>query len=361
MSDSADRKLRELAERVVAMSPEPPPYPQEVTLTTPSRPTRRRSPALAFAGAAGLVLLIGLVAVFIGMDRGNDPAVSPTTVPTTTPTSMVPSTTVPTATSFETMVFLVTDPGNSFLGNPALVPFNTAVLVPGTIAEPDFLALAALQLLGGPDRTVEPPAGFYNAVPQGVEFYEISRLADGTIAVEVSGNFAAGAGGLLADFTMLNQIVYTATWPDPEAKVVFTVDGEVIDVFGSEGLLIGEGVSRTDFLDQLNSIIITEPFVLGGDGLPVVAGLANVYEATVQMRVVWAESGEVVYQDFTTATCGTGCWGTFEFTLDIPGLEQGQLVQVFWGSPEDGSDSDVVTYPVGPSGAPWDFFPDNEE
>ncbi len=98
-----------------------------------------------------------------------------------------------------------------------------------------------------------------------------------------------------------------------------------------------------------------------GDGLPVVAGLANVYEATVQMRVVWAESGEVVHQDFTTATCGTGCWGTFEFTLDIPGLEQGQLIQVFWGSPEDGSDSDVVTYPVGPSGAPWDFFPDSEE
>ena len=368
MSDSADKKLRELAERVVAMSPEPPPYPEEVILTTPSSSNRRRSPALVFAGAAGLVLMIGLVAVFIGMDRGTDPAVSPTTVPTTAPTgstapvpSTGPSTTVPQATTFETMVFLVTDPENSFLGNPALVPFNTSVLLPGTSPDPDLLGLSALQLLGAPDRTVEPPPGFYNAVPQGVEFYGISRRADGAIVVDVSANFAAGAGGLLADFTMLNQVVYTVTWPDPEATVVFAVDGEVIDVFGSEGLVIGDGVGRTDFLDHLNSIIITAPFILDGDELPMVVGLANVFEATVQMRIIDADTGEVVHQDFTTATCGTGCWGEFGFSLDINGLEEGQLVQVYWGSPEDGSDQDVVTYPVGPSGEPWDFFPNFEE
>ena len=43
------------------------------------------------------------------------------------------------------MVFLVTDPANTRSGNPALVPFNTSVLLPGTTADPDVLqTLAAL-------------------------------------------------------------------------------------------------------------------------------------------------------------------------------------------------------------------------
>lgn len=256
-----------------------------------------------------------------------------------------------------TMIFFVTDPVDSFSGNPTLVPFYTTVAMDQN-ADMEQISLATLQYLGNPDETADPPVGFYNAVPPGVEIYDATLQDSGQILeIEVSENFADGAGGLLADFTMLNQMVYTATWWSPDMKVIFTTGGEVIEVFGTEGLLIGEGVGRGDFLDQMSPIIITEPFILGGDEVPVVAGIANVFEATVSLRIVWAESGEVVYEDFTTATCGTGCWGEFGFSLDIPGLEPGQLVQVFWSSPEDGRMLDVVTYSVGPDGAPWSFFP----
>ncbi len=364
MSNSQDQKLRELAERIVAMSPEPAPYPEEMVVSSPRRQTSRFRPSLAFAAAAALVLALGAVAFVISSGGGVEPVVTPstavpTTVPATTSPSVTSGTTVPVAAEVETMVFLVTDPADSLGGNPALVPFQTSVTLPEG-ADTDALVLATLQLLGAPDQTVEPPPGFYNAVPQGVEFYDLRSGgvgADLVVTVEVSENFTDGAGGLLADMTMLNQIVYTATWPAPDARVVFTSGGDVIEVFGSEGLLIDDGVGRNDFLDQLNSIVITEPFILGGDELPVVAGIANTFEATVSLRIVWAENGGVVYEDFTTATCGSGCWGTFGFTLDIPGLEQGQFVQVFWNSPEDGSMVDVVTYPVGPDGAVWDFFP----
>lgn len=371
MSDTQDQKLRELAERMVAMSPPPPPFPEEITVSSPKHRASRLRPGFAFAGAAALVLVVGAVAFVIGFGGGPDPIATPTTVvpttmptPTTLPPTTAPSvtfgTTVPVAAEMETMVFLVTDPAASLGGNPALVPFQTSVLLPEG-ADTQALVLATLQMLGQPDQTMEPPQGFYNAVPQGVEFYAVGSGGSGSdlvITVEVSENFVNGAGGLLADFTMLNQIVYTVTWPTPDARVVFTSGGEVIEVFGSEGLLIDGGVTRSDFVDQLNSIVITEPFILGSDGLPVVAGIANTFEATVSLRIVWAESGEVVYEDFTTATCGTGCWGRFDFTLDVPGLEPGQLVQVFWDSPEDGSMVDVVTYPVGADGAVWDFFPE---
>ena len=376
MTADQDLKFKELTQRLVAMSPEPPPFPEEVIMTAPDRPTRRTPPALMFAGAAALVILGAAIPLLLfgpGPDEesvatslpGIDTTMpletsipTPTTVPPTSPSTT--DNTIPQAAIFETVLFLVTDPAESSTGNPALVPFNTTVTMePG--AEMDLLSAFTLQLLANPDQTVEAPEGFYNAVPQGVEIYD-ANLIDGdggqVLQVSVSENFADGAGGLLADVTMLNQIVYTATWWSPDMTVQFLHQGVVIDVFGTEGILIGDGVTRNDFIDELNLIVITSPFILGGDELPQVAGIANVFEATVSLRVVWAESGEVVYEDFTTATCGTGCWGDFSFTLDVPGLETGQLIQVFWNSPEDGRMLNVVTYPVGADGAPWNFFPD---
>jgi hypothetical protein len=63
-----------------------------------------------------------------------------------------------------------------------------------------------------------------------------------------------------------------------------------------------------------------------------------------------------VHEDFTTATCGTGCWGTYEFGVDYP-FVGGEIVRVFWHSAADGSPSDVVSIPVlwdDPDG--WDFI-----
>ena len=69
--------------------------------------------------------------------------------------------------------------------------------------------------------------------------------------------------------------------------------------------------------------------------------------------------GNVVYQDFTTASCGTGCWGGFSFHIE--GFDFGSTpvtLKVFWHSPEDGSPADVVTIPVlWDDSDGWDLLP----
>ena len=47
------------------------------------------------------------------------------------------------------------------------------------------------------------------------------------------------------------------------------------------------------------------------------AGTADTFEANVQLRVV--QAGKVLASTFVTATCGSGCRGSFEGTIDVPG------------------------------------------
>lgn len=77
-----------------------------------------------------------------------------------------------------------------------------------------------------------------------------------------------------------------------------------------------------------------------------VSGTADVFEATVSMRILDA-SGDVLVRDFTTATCGTGCRGEYEKSLAFEVDEaQDGTVEVWWDSPKDGSRQDVVRVPV---------------
>ena len=348
-----DRRMRELANRLVMMAPEPPPFPEEeVTLTTRIKSSRPR-PALAFIGAALLVLLGAAIPLLLNSTSSRPPAA--TTSPQPVDTTGIPGTTqpspttgpatdtttetaepAPVTTTHETAVFLVQNPEASLTGNPALVPFWTEV----EGAEGVPVELLRLQLLTSQLRITDP--GFYNSVPEGLEIIGID-MDDDRLLVEVNEAFRSGAGGLLADMTMLNQLVYTATFSNDAERVVFLIEGDPIVDFGTDGLDISDGVTRETFLDSLSLVLVTQPIYIG-DGVPQVEGVANVFEATVSLEIV-DQTGEVVYQDFTTATCGTGCWGEYAFTLDTPALAPENLVRVFWSSPEDGSRRDVVYIP----------------
>lgn len=369
---ASDDKMRELTERLVAMSPEPPPYPEEVIVTVPTKP-QRRNPVLVFAGAAAVVLLAAGVPLLLARSSEQPPAgtsvPSPveTTVPPTEPeattapvettapaqTTVPETTTIPVGT-WEHVVYLVESPGNSITGNPALVSFMAEL--PGSVEDGVAqIAFRSLSLLTNPDFTV--PDGFLNLIPSDVEVLGVADSGEGYLIVDMNKAFLDGAGGLLADVTMLNQIVFTATQFGRADAVLFTVNGGPFEAYGTEGIVLDGPVARGDYLDGMNSIIITEPLIFGGDGLPMVGGIANVFEATVSLQIVESESGEVAYEDFTTATCGTGCWGEFTFSLDTPELTPQRSVLVFYYSPKDGEPSDIVRIPVNPDGG-WDFLPD---
>ena len=77
-----------------------------------------------------------------------------------------------------------------------------------------------------------------------------------------------------------------------------------------------------------------------------IAGTADVFEATVSVRIV-DEVNNVIAEGFATATCGSGCRG--EYTVDVPysvDTEQAGVIEVFEVSAEDGSRVNVIRVPV---------------
>jgi hypothetical protein len=77
-----------------------------------------------------------------------------------------------------------------------------------------------------------------------------------------------------------------------------------------------------------------------------VVGSADVFEATVSISLLDARGDEIV-RTFTTATCGTGCRGTYEKTIryTVPETQPG-ILRVYEASAEDGTPVNVVEIPV---------------
>ncbi len=83
---------------------------------------------------------------------------------------------------------------------------------------------------------------------------------------------------------------------------------------------------------------LTSPAVIAGD--------ANVFEATVSYRIV-TDTGDVVARGFTTATCGSGCRGKYSVTVPFKVEEETEAtLEVFEESAEDGSKIHLVEIPV---------------
>lgn len=164
--------------------------------------------------------------------------------------------------------------------------------------------------------------------------------------------FLDGAGGLLADLTMLNQLIYTITRGEGvDVGVLFTVGGEPVTAFGSEGLDLSEPVDRDRFLDQLAPIYLTEPLMSTG-AVYTVTGRANVCVASLMIQVIDGDGG-VVFEEPVMATCGSGCWGDFTVDLDAALLAGGDTsVRLLSYSAEDGSPRDVATVPI-PADGIW--------
>lgn len=78
-----------------------------------------------------------------------------------------------------------------------------------------------------------------------------------------------------------------------------------------------------------------------GDEVEIV-GCSNVYEATVNWRLLDGDGGQLD-EGFTTAACGTGCVGAFRETVSLAAAagEPSVRLQTFWISPQDGTEEDL--------------------
>ncbi len=267
------------------------------------------------------------------------PSPTPTAQPadSTTP-SEGPATASPGPTSTPTATIIVRA---YFLANEHLVPVLREV--PKTQA----VATAAMrQLLAGPnakERAASP--ALVTTVPGGTQLLGLS-ITDGVATVNLSREYESG-GGSASMFGRLSQVVYTLTQFSTVQGVLFKLDGQPVTIFGGEGLILDHPVGRADYHDQLPAIFVDRPAwgaALGNPGK--VTGLANTFEATFQVQLRDA-NGTLLYDQHQMATCGTGCWGTFEVQVGYTVAKaQWGTLRVLDYSAKDGTPENITDYPV---------------
>ena len=226
-------------------------------------------------------------------------AASPTARPTPIPT---PS---PTATTIVRAYFVL----GSFTGNEGLVPVLRAV------PETKAVATAAMTaLLAGPKGAeLESRPAMVSAIPDGTRLLGVT-VADGIATVDLSNEFESG-GGSYSVQARLAQVVYTLTQFPTVDGVLFRIAGKPVTTFSSEGLVLDGPVDRADYRDILPAIFVDRPAWGAAAGNPVeMSGIANVFEAQFRAQILDGK-GNILADEPVTASCGTGCWGTFRARL----------------------------------------------
>lgn len=97
----------------------------------------------------------------------------------------------------------------------------------------------------------------------------------------------------------------------------------------------------------LRVLFVTTPDVGEAVGSPLrVEGCTNAFEATFSWELVAAD-GTLLTEGFDTATCGSGCLGTFSFAVTFAVDEETiATLRVFTLSPRDGSVEDLNALPL---------------
>jgi germination protein M len=174
------------------------------------------------------------------------------------------------------------------------------------------------ELLDGPSSDEEGDLEATSAIPSGAEFQDV-QVTDGVASVTASEELSKEA---------LAQVVYTLTqFP--------TVTSVEID---------GKTYTRKSFEEQTPAILVESPLPFAEVTSPLAAeGTANTFEASFNYEVYDAD-GNLVDENFVTATSGTGTRGTFEFTTgDFDSISK---LVVFEPSAEDGSKTKLVEIPL---------------
>lgn len=184
-----------------------------------------------------------------------------------------------------------------------------------------------------------------SAVPAGTSVNSLS-IEGGTATVDLSSEFESGSG-IPSMGMRLGQLTFTLTQFPTVKRVVLEVEGERVNEFSKEGLVIERPLTRADFEDISPAIIVDRPLGESETDSPVtISGTANVFEANVSIRIVGSD-GEVLAKTFTTATCGTGCRGKFSEAVEFEvGEPTEATIQVYEESAKNGKPVNMIEVPV---------------
>ena len=196
-----------------------------------------------------------------------------------------------------------------------------------TRTEPFDVAVAKLALTAlakGPDHS-ESAVGIGTGIPNRTTFV-ITSVSSGVAGVQ-----PAPQNGLTA--LARAQVVFTLTQYANIKSVRFA---------GSP-----TAYGRASFGSLVPAITVDSPSVGQQVSSPVrVSGTANVFEGTVNVRILDANGREIA-RAFTTATCGSGCRGDYAVSVKYHvDHQQSGTIEVLDYSAQDGSPQDAVDIPV---------------
>jgi hypothetical protein len=272
-----------------------------------------------------------------GASPSSGPSSGPSAAPTAPP-SAAPATTPPADGTTVVRVYYFL---GSFIDNAGLAPVLREV--PKTKA---VGAAAMSALLEGPnDAELGARPAMYTTIPEGTRFLGL-RIERGIATVNLSREFETG-GGSETVLGRLAQVVYTLTQFPTVTGVRFELDGEPVTAFSGEGVVLDEPVDRLDYTDQLPAVFLDRPAWRGVPNNPMhIAGMTDVFEAVFQVRLLDA-GGRTLAEGPISATCGTGCWGTFDTYIPYTVASAGWgTLQVWVASAVDGSPEQTTEYPV---------------
>jgi hypothetical protein len=265
-----------------------------------------------------------------------EPTTDPTTEPTTGGGTTEPTTSPdPTTPSGTVTLEVWFDAGDG----------STLARVRRTLPGTQAVGTAALEaLLEGPTDE-EIADGIGTQIPPGTELIGIS-ISDGVATVNLSQDYFSG-GGAVSEWTRLGQVVWTITQFPTVDGVSIELDGDPVRPFDVDGNFLDRPWTREDFEFIAPPIVVDSPLSGATVTSPIeVTGTADVFEATVSYRLL-DEGGRRIAQGFTNATCGTGCRGSFEVSVDYQvDQDQNGTLEVFEESAKDGRPTNVVSIPV---------------
>ena len=266
------------------------------------------------------------------------PSSEPTPNVTGTPTKTPGATAGPTRETTTVRAYFIL---GSFLDNAGLVPVLRDIPKTATVG-----AAAMHALLDGPneDELGGRPA-MYTAVPDGTSLLGLT-VDSGIATVNLSKEFQSG-GDSTSVLGRLAQVVFTLTQFPTVRFVHFQIDGVPMRAFGDDGIARDGPVGRTAYTDELPAVFVDRPAWGGVLGNPArLVGMANVFEAAFRVEILDG-AGRTVAASPVTATCGSGCWGTFDVIIPYHVGKAGWgMLRVFEPSAKDGSPTNTTEYPV---------------
>jgi hypothetical protein len=179
---------------------------------------------------------------------------------------------------------------------------------------PAVLNNALTALLEGPTES-ERAAGLHTEIPDGTTLRDV-KLAAGLATVDLSRDYESG-GGTLSMTARLAQVIFTATQFDNSDEVLFWLDGAPVEVFGGEGIVLGDAQQRHDVdWDLTKGIIIDTPRPGAAVASPIiVTGEGDVFEGDFPIEV--RRDGERIGDVAIVFAGAWGNWADFETAISV--------------------------------------------